>query len=114
MCNESVLRLYEALTYNDLRQPDDAWQSLMRVDGLQPKIAVTESARIEFINLQAQTAAALGNMEQSCFYVQASVDAADAAGYSIWREEAAEVYQELAQIWPHELQVRNLGRLFRG
>jgi transcriptional regulator with XRE-family HTH domain len=106
-----ALHLYEALTFSDLKQPKDAWKALMQVNGTQPRMPVTESTRIEFINLQAKTAAMLGNMEESCTYLQAGVDAADAAGYSIWREEATEIYQDLVRIWPHELQVRRLGNL---
>jgi transcriptional regulator with XRE-family HTH domain/tetratricopeptide (TPR) repeat protein len=106
-----ALHLYEALTFSDLKQPKDAWNALMQVNGVQPKMPVTESTRIEFINLQAKTAAMLGNMEESCTYLQAGVDAADAAGYSIWREEATEIYQDLVRIWPHELQIRRLGSL---
>jgi hypothetical protein len=80
---------------------------------LQPKLPVTDSARIEFLNLQAKTAAKLGDLDQSSSYLQLSVEAADVAGYPVWREEAADVYQELAQIWPHELQIRRLGKLFQ-
>lgn len=98
--NQSVLHLYEALTHTDLDQPREAWHALMKVDGLHPKLPVTESARIEFINLQAKTAASLGSMDESCSYVEASVDAAD-------------VHQELLKLWPNELQVRRLGKLFK-
>lgn len=109
----SVLHLYEALTYKDLGQPKDAWKSLIKVDGLNPKLPVTDSSRLEFLNLQSKTVAVLGNMEESCAYLEASVSGADATGYTVWREEAADVYQDLVKMWPHELQVRRLGRLFQ-
>ncbi|MBA2677569.1 MAG: helix-turn-helix transcriptional regulator [Ktedonobacteraceae bacterium] len=111
--SRSVVSLYEALTYNDLKQPKDAWKSLMHVDGLHPKLPVTDSSRLEFLNLQAKAAADLGNLEESCAYLEASVQGADATGYTVWREEAADVYQEMVKLWPHELQVRRLGRLFQ-
>ena len=111
--NRSVLHLYEALTYNDLHQSKSAWESLVKVDGLHPKMTVTESARIEFINLQAKTLVTLGDMEESCAYIEASVKASDTSGYIIWREEAFEVYQELMNLWPHELRVRRLRNLFQ-
>ncbi|HCI80083.1 MAG TPA: hypothetical protein DHW02_10385, partial [Ktedonobacter sp.] len=111
--NRSVLHLYEALTYNDLHQSKSAWESLVKVDGLHPKMTVTESARIEFINLQAKTLVTLGDMEESCAYIEASVKASDTSGYIIWREEAFEVYQELVNLWPHELRVRRLRNLFQ-
>lgn len=110
--SRSVLHLYEALTYNDLQLHKDAEKALMSVNGLHPKMPVTESARIEFINLQAKTAATLGNMDESCMLLQTSVEAADKAGYTIWREEATEIFQYMAQLWPYELPVRRLGKLF--
>ena len=110
--SQSVLHLYEALTYNDLNQTKEAWSALAKVDGLRPKLVVTESSRLEFLNLQAKTAALLGNMDESCVYLQASVDGADATGYSVWREEAADVYRYMKQVWPNERKVRDLDDLF--
>jgi hypothetical protein len=109
----SVLHLYQALTYNDLGQPKEAMSALLHVDGLRPKLPVTESARIELMNLQSCIAARLGELDQSTTYLQSSVEAADATGYHVWREEAAEVYQDLVQTWPHELQVQRLRNLFK-
>ncbi len=108
VCGRSVLHLYEALTYTDLHQPDDAWLSLSQVDGVHPKLPTPESTRIEIINLQARTTAAQGNMEQSIAYWLAGIDAASAQGYSIWKEEATEVYGYLCERWPHEQQVKAL------
>lgn len=108
VCGRSVLHLYEALTYTDLHQPDDAWLSLNQVDGIQPKLPTPESTRIEIINLQARTAAAQGNMEQSIAYWLAGIDAASKQGYSIWQEEATDVYSYLCECWPGEQQVKAL------
>ena len=108
VCGRSVLHLYEALTYTDMHQPDDAWLSLSQVDGIHPKLPTPESTRIEIINLQARTAAAQGNMEQSITYWLAGIDAASAQGYSIWKEEATDVYSYLCERWPHEQQVKAL------
>jgi DNA-binding SARP family transcriptional activator len=104
----SALHLYEALTYTDLQQPEPAWNALMQVDGIHPKIPTTESTRLEVLNLQAKTAASLGDLEKSCFYLQASVQAAKSGGYRIWQEEAYDVYLFLLQTWPHEKVVKNL------
>jgi len=109
----SVLHFYEALTYKDLKQHKNAWTALTKVDSLSSKVPMIESGRLEFLNLQARTIAKLGNMEQSCKYLEASVEGADATGYTVWREEAEEVYQELAEIWPHELRIKRLGKLFQ-
>lgn len=114
ICDLPVLHLYEALTYTDLHQPGDAWNALMHVDGLHPKMSVPVSTRIEFVNLQARTAAELGNMELSRTYLLASVDAASDQGYNLWLAEAHDVYQEMLTIWPNEPQIQALGQLFHG
>jgi hypothetical protein len=101
------------LTYSDLHQPEDAWEALMQVDGMQPKLPVIESTRIEFLNLQAKTAALAGNMELSREYLIASVKLAKNNGYAIWAEEAYDVYMTLCQIWPHEKQIKSLVTLFQ-
>jgi len=112
ICSKPVLHLYEALTYTDLHQPQDAWQSLIAVNGLQPKMSVSESTRIEFINLQAKTAAILGDMEQSRTYLLASVNASNAQGYNLWLSEAYDVYKAIVEIWPNESPIKALGDLF--
>jgi transcriptional regulator with XRE-family HTH domain len=111
--DRAALHLYEALTYSDLHQPEDAWEALMQVDGMQPKLPVIESTRIEFLNLQAKTAALAGNMELSREYLIASVKLAKNNGYAIWAEEAYDVYMTLCQIWPHEKQIKSLVTLFQ-
>src|SRR5216683_2319364 len=60
------------------------------------------------LNWHAKTAASLGDLEKSCFYLQASVQAAKSGGYRIWQEEAYDVYLFLLQTWPHEKVVKNL------
>lgn len=112
VCSTPVLYLYESLTYTDLKQPEDAWKALMQVDGLHPKMPVPESTRIEFINLQARTAAQLGNMEQSEAYLRASVSAASTLGYSVWLEEAHDVYTEMLALWFNERRIKDLAVLF--
>jgi hypothetical protein len=112
VCSEPVLHLYEALTYTDLEQPKDAWQALLTVDGLRPTMPVPISTRIEFLNLQAKTAAELGNLELSTSYLQASVYASRRYGYNLWLNEAQTVYQQLVRRWPHEPQIQALREVF--
>ena len=112
VCDLPVLHLYEALTYTDLKQYNDAWQALMRVDGMTPKLPVPENTRIEFINLQAKTSAMLGDMERSRAYLAASVEATKAYGYSLLESEAHETYQALTAIWPAEQQIKDLQEMF--
>lgn len=113
ICSEPVLHFYEALTYTDLEQPKDAWKALLVVDGLQPKMPVPISTRIEFLNLQAKAAAELGDLELSISYLQASIQASSKQGYNLWLSEAYEIYQEIAARWPHESQIQSLRDLFQ-
>ena len=112
VCSLPVLHLYEALTYTDLQQPKDAWTALRKVEGMKPKMPVPESTRIEFLNLQAKTAASLGNLELSHAYLRAAVEATSVSGHRLWLDEAFDVYQYLYMIWPDEPVVRSLAGLF--
>jgi transcriptional regulator with XRE-family HTH domain len=112
VCSLPVLHLYEALTYTDLQQPEEAWAALMEVDGIQPKMHVTESARIEFLNLQAKTAASRKDLEASRTYLQAGVEAASKSGHELWVNEAFDVYQYMYTVWPNEPRVKSLAGLF--
>ena len=108
VCSKPVLHLYEAITYTELEQPQNAWEALMAIDGLDPKMPIPVSMQIEFLNLQAKTAAALGNMELSLSYLQASIHTSIQQGYNLWFDEARDIYQELLSIWPKEPQVKGL------
>lgn len=112
VCSRPVLHLYEALTYTDLDQPKNAWEALVAVDGLHPKMPVQISTRIEFLNLQAKAAAELGNMELCTSYLQASVHASSKQGYDLWFSEAYNIYQEIVRRWPYEPQIQALNDLF--
>ena len=113
VCSLPVLHLYQALTYTDLQQPEDAWAALTRVDGMQPRMQVPESTRIEFLNLQAKTAAMRKDLETSRTYLQAGVEAAFKSGHQLWVSEAFDVYQSMYAIWPNEPQVKFLAELFQ-
>lgn len=112
VCSEPVLHLYEALTYTDLEQPKDAWEALLAVDGLQPKMSVPTSTRIEFLNLQAKIAAELGDMELSIACLRESIQVSTKLGYNLWLKEAQDTYQEIMGKWPKEPKIQVLRDLF--
>ena len=113
VCSEPVLRFYEALTYTDLEQPQDAWKALLAVQDLHSKMPISTSMWIEFLNLQAQTAAELGDIEMSASSLRASVQASSKQGYNLWLSEAYDIYQEIVRRWPHEPKIRALSDLFQ-
>jgi len=96
----------------DLDQPQQAWDILATMDGLHPKMHVAESWHIEIINLQASAAAALGDLELSCTYVEAGAKAAKAQEYEIWQSEASDVFKQIQLCWPYESRVKTLADLF--
>jgi hypothetical protein len=61
--------MYAGLTHLDLDQPEDAWDALAQVDGLQPKIAIGKFTQLEFLNLQTRAAIAMGDQERSRTYL---------------------------------------------
>jgi transcriptional regulator with XRE-family HTH domain len=112
VCSIPVLYLYDGLTYMDINDPQSAWDALTYVDGLHPKVTVRESIRIEFVNLQARAAVALGDMELSRTYLEAGITAAQIQGYGLWAGESFEVYQEMQSKWPNERYVKDIAELF--
>jgi transcriptional regulator with XRE-family HTH domain len=112
VCSRPVMYLYDAITYTDLKQPKNAWDALMTIDGLNPKLPIPISMQIEFLNLQAKTATTLGNMELSISYLQASIHTSIQQGYKLWFAEARDIYQVLLSTWPNEPQVKALRDLF--
>jgi tetratricopeptide (TPR) repeat protein/DNA-binding XRE family transcriptional regulator len=113
VCTEAVLHLYDGLAYMDLDQPQQAWDALANVEGLNPKLHVAESWRIEIINLQASAAAELGDLERSCTYVEAGAHAAAMQGYEIWGSESADVFKQIQLHWPNEVRVKTLAEMFQ-
>ncbi len=112
ICDTSVLHLYDALTYMDINEPQAAWTALEWVDGLHPQMPVSQSSRIEIINLQASAAIALDDMERSHTYLEAGIKAAHAQGYSLWASESFDVYRQMRTKWPDEKRVEALQEAF--
>jgi transcriptional regulator with XRE-family HTH domain/tetratricopeptide (TPR) repeat protein len=109
----SVLHMYAGLTYLDLDQPENAWDALAQVDGLQPKIAIGEFTQLEFLNLQTRTAVAMGDQERSRTYLEASVKLSDMLDSQYGRSEAYDNYQQMRLVWRGDQQVKTLAELFR-
>lgn len=98
--------------YLDLKQPNEADKVFTRIDGLQPKVKVPERVRIEFLNYQAETFVAMRDMERSYAYLEAAVKASLVLGSERRYTQAAEVFQKMCVVWPHESHVKTLRELF--
>ena len=108
----SVLYMYDGLTRLDLDQPQAALEAFNKVDGLQPKISIGESTRLEFINLQAKAAIAMRDRDASVIYIEAATKQAKVLDSQWGRSEAWEVYQQMKLVWPKDPTVKKMAELF--
>jgi transcriptional regulator with XRE-family HTH domain len=106
------LFLWDGLIHLELDQPREAEQAFAKIDGLAPKMEIPERVRIEFLTYQATTYHLLRELEQSCAYLKASVEASLALGSERRYSEAFDAYQQIRRAWPQEPQVKNLAALF--
>jgi DNA-binding XRE family transcriptional regulator len=108
----SVLYMYDGLTKLDLDQPQAALEAFNKVDGLNPKISIGESTRLEFINLQAKAATSMRDREASSIYIEAAIEQTRALDSPWGRSEAWEVYQQMKVVWPGDPKIKALAELF--
>lgn len=108
----SSLFLHEGLALLDLHQPENASHALEKVDGLHPKMLVSERSRIDFLNQQAKAASMQGDLEKFSIYIDAAVTSALTLDSDLRYSEAWDVYKGIPQAWHHEPKVKALGTLF--
>lgn len=101
---------YESLLYLDLQQPQKAWDILTAQSKNIPVAIVPD--RVTLWIRQTRTLIALGNMEESCAYLESSIAAARTLNSPLYLEETWGVYQQLCAKWPNEQQARELTDLF--
>lgn len=102
----------DALIHLDFHHPDEAEKIFARIDGQQPTITISEKARVELLNYQAETSTTLKNMEQACTYLETAAKASIAIGSERRLRESFAVFQQMSRLWPAEQKIRNLGDLF--
>jgi hypothetical protein len=100
---------YEVVTYLQLNQPKNAWQVCERIANT-GNLRTTH--RVELLVRQAETAFALGRMDQCCSYVQQAVIAALELGSDLRYQQAYDVYHLMVEKWPREKDVKELAELF--
>jgi DNA-binding XRE family transcriptional regulator/tetratricopeptide (TPR) repeat protein len=102
---------FEGLMYLHLTQPGNAWKSFTQIEKELPSTLVPQ--RVELLSRQALTSVELGDMEQSCTYVELAATAAKKLGSELRYNEACETYQQMQLKWPHERKVKALAELFQ-
>ena len=108
-CDRSMLYLYEGLVFLRLGQPRLAWNAFAQVDELAPP----ERVRAEFLQQKAYTSCVLGNMVQSCIYLEAAARAAQGIESDLAFSEVYALYEHMLALWGQEPRVRALSRLFQ-
>ena len=102
---------HEVLTQLHLNQPKQAWERLTSIDSSVPKTVVPR--RVELMNRQADTSLKLGDMEQTCKYVELAGTSALQLGSDLRFSEASETHQQMQLKWPYERSVKALAELFQ-
>jgi transcriptional regulator with XRE-family HTH domain len=108
-CDRSMLYLYEGLVFLRLGQPRTAWNAFAQVDELAPP----ERVRAEFLQQKAYTSCVLGNMIQSCIYLEAAAKAAQGIESDLALSEVYTLYEHMLALWGQEPRVKALSRLFQ-
>ncbi len=111
-CGAPTLPIWEGLTYLDLGQSKDAWNALERVEQLAATITVSERARVEAINHQAEAAIALDDQERFRMYIEMGAKGAIALGSEKRYNEALDIYKQAKLVWSKEPRIRELQDLF--
>lgn len=102
---------FEAVMYLNLKQADKAWNVLSKIDASVPTAICPD--RVELSIDQARASLLLGNLEQSCKYVEFAATSASALGSHLRYNEAYNLYQQIQMQWPREQQVKALAGHFQ-
>ncbi len=110
-CDRSLLYLYQGLVFLRLGQPKLAWEAFAQVDELRPP--PPERIRADFLKYKAYTSLVLGNMIQSCIYLEAAARAAFAINSELVFGEIYGIYEHILALWGQEPRVKALAMLFQ-
>ena len=108
--NHWSLTSFEGQMYLNLGQYGRAWELFEHMDGTVPKALVPN--RVELAVRQAAASAGLGDLEQSCSYVETALYASVEVGNQLRYNEVYTIYETLCNKWPNEPRIRNLAALF--
>lgn len=111
-CGQSTLPIWEGLVYLDLGQPKEASNAFERIERFSDPVVISERARIEAINHQAEAAIALGDQERFRMYIEMGVKRATVLGSEKRYNEARGIYRQAKLIWSNEARIKELQELF--
>lgn len=108
-----ILTLHAGRTYYALGAYQQSLETLLQINGLQPKRPTSERSRIELLNQQTLAAAKLNDLELAMTYMEAAVTGAVELGSKQRFSEAKNIYQILQFLWPNETKVAGLRPIFQ-
>lgn len=108
--NHWSLTSFEGQTYLNLGQYGHAWELFGSMDKAIPKTLVPN--RVELAVRQAAAAAGLGDLEQSCSYVEAALHASVESDNQLRYNEVYTIYETLYEKWQNEPRMHNLAISF--
>lgn len=102
---------FEGLMYLHLEQPKEAWSAFAQIDTSVPASLVPQ--RAELLSRQALTSVVLGDLDQSCAYVELAATAASKIGSDLRFNEVCETYLLMQNKWKHEPRVKSLAEFLQ-
>lgn len=110
--SKSGLYLHEGLAFLNLHQGQLAARALEQVDGLQPKLPISERSRIDILIQQSWAASQVRDLDQFSVYLDAAVTSARKLSSDLMLSEAWDCYNRQGY-WAGEPKFKRLGDLFR-
>jgi len=104
--------LHEGLALLDLHQPGQAAKALGQVDGLRPKMEISERSRIDLLNQQARAAGQQNDLEQFGLFIEEAVTSARRLGSDLRVSEAWDTFDRVRDQWKYEPRMQSLAGLF--
>ncbi len=89
-------RFFDGLNQLELGYPDEAEKILARIDGLRPKIQISERVRIELLNYQMKVFLALKERDQAITYLEEAAKASFSPGSERHLQEAFALLRHLS------------------
>ncbi len=109
--SQSGLYLHEGLAFLNLHQGKQAAVVLEQVNGLSPKLPISERSRIDILVQQSWAASQIGDLDMFCTHIDAAIASARRLGSDLLLSEAWECYSRQGQ-WKDEQQFKGLGEHF--
>jgi transcriptional regulator with XRE-family HTH domain len=109
--DRSMLYYYEGLIFLRMGQPKFAWDAFAEIDEMKP--LPSPRARAEILKQKAYTSIILGNMTQSCIYLEAAAKAAQEIKSDLAFSEVYTLYEHMLAHWGQEPRVIALAQLFQ-